>query len=139
MALGEAPEEFDRLYEELLAPYEPAHPLLTSEIKTLAKLYWDYERWERARDGLLRREMELLDLDQLKMKQALERQTFDASQHEVFSQGLRRATTAPPSSSKFSPTWGNSSTWWKGANSLRITKCSSGRFTGRARLGVGAE
>ncbi len=27
MALGEAPEEFERLCQELLAPYEPAHPL----------------------------------------------------------------------------------------------------------------
>ncbi|HUU14431.1 MAG TPA: hypothetical protein VM182_12100 [Terriglobia bacterium] len=73
LALGEDPREFENLYQSLLCAYEPADPLWAKQVEDLAKLYWRRGRLERARDGLLRREMETVDADQERRRLELDR------------------------------------------------------------------
>jgi len=80
LALGENPEEFENLYQTLLRAYEPADPLWAKLVEDLAKLYWRRGRLERARDGLLRREMEALDVDQERRRLELDRDFLTAEE-----------------------------------------------------------
>ena len=80
LALGEDPEEFENLYQSLLRAYEPADPLWAQQVEDLAKLYWRRGRLERARDGLLRREMEALDVDQERRRLELDRDFLTAEE-----------------------------------------------------------
>lgn len=73
LALGEDAADFEQLYQSLLGAYEPADPLWAQQVEDLAKLYWRRGRLERARDGLLRREMEALDVDQERRRLELSR------------------------------------------------------------------
>jgi len=55
-ALGEKPEEFDRLYEDLLRAYRPADPLWARQVEDLARLYWRRARLDRIKNALLLRQ-----------------------------------------------------------------------------------
>ncbi len=101
IALGEDPQEFDRLYRDLLDAYQPTDPLWAKQVDDLAKLYWRQGRWERARSGVLRREMELLEVQQLRRKQEQNRESIDYLGAEVSEVGLRRLQD---SSAKFEET-----------------------------------
>ena len=55
-ALGEDPEEFDRLYQDLLRAYQPADPLWARQVEDLARLYWRRARLDRIKNALLLRQ-----------------------------------------------------------------------------------
>jgi hypothetical protein len=63
-ALGEDPEAFAQLHEELAEAYAPPDAIARGLVEDLAKLYWRQRRWERALDGLLRAERKQWELDQ---------------------------------------------------------------------------
>jgi len=64
LALGEDPEEFAQLHEELMEAYPPPDAMARGLVEDLAKLYWRQRRWERASDGLLRAERKHWELEQ---------------------------------------------------------------------------
>jgi hypothetical protein len=64
LALGEDPEEFAQLHEELMEAYPPPDAIARGLIEDLAKLYWRQRRWQRASDGLLRAERKHWELEQ---------------------------------------------------------------------------
>ena len=55
-ALGEDPEEFDQLYQDLLRAYRPADPLWARQVEDLARLYWRRARLDRIKSALLLRQ-----------------------------------------------------------------------------------
>lgn len=63
-ALGEDPEAFAQLHEELVEAYAPPDAIARGLVEDLAKLYWRQRRWERALDGLLRAERKQWELEQ---------------------------------------------------------------------------
>ncbi len=96
LALGESPEEFENLYQTLLCAYDPADPLWAKQVEDLAKLYWRRGRLERARDGLLRREMEALDVDQERRRLELDRDFLIAEEElRVDEEGLCQLRDSP--------------------------------------------
>ncbi len=89
LALGEDPETFAQLHEELVEAYQPSDAIARALVEDLAKLYWRQRRWERAADGLLRAERQQWELEQ---QAEAEGQAYDAATipHETFKQyGLR--------------------------------------------------
>jgi hypothetical protein len=92
LALGEDPEEFENLYQNLLRAYEPADPLWAKQVEDLAKLYWRRGRLERARDALLRQRMFQSQLEQEERLVEIERATFPDTEDrmvEVLQPSLR--------------------------------------------------
>jgi hypothetical protein len=93
--LGEDPGEFDRLYQGLLQAYAPGDELWAQQVEDLAKLYWRRRRLERARDALLRREVESLEAEQRDCRREIERATFaPTEQHRISFAVPRPATPA---------------------------------------------
>jgi hypothetical protein len=89
LALGEDPEAFAQLHEELLEAYQPPDAIARALVEDLAKLYWRQRRWERAADGLLRAERQQWELEQ---QADAEGHAYDAATipHETFKlYGLR--------------------------------------------------
>jgi len=89
LALGEDPEAFAQLHEELAEAYEPPDAIARALVEDLAKLYWRQRRWERAADGLLRAERQQWELEQ---QADAEGRAYDAATipHETFKlYGLR--------------------------------------------------
>jgi len=76
-ALGEDPEEFDKLKRELEASFGPGDALWAKQIDDLARLYWRRERLERAQTGLMRRALEAVEDAEHQRQLALEGATFD--------------------------------------------------------------
>src|SRR5208337_3702218 len=91
LALGEHPEEFDYLKQDLMLTYGPGDPLWEKQIDDLARLYWRRQRLERAQEGLMRRAMLAVEERQHRRRQELAEATFDASQ----SQDLDMERSAP--------------------------------------------
>jgi hypothetical protein len=89
LALGEDPEEFERLHQDLLSAYEPADPLSAKQVEDLAKLYW-----RRAREGLVRHELELLQREQQRRRTELERAAFAPSEGRLIEVDLPRPQDA---------------------------------------------
>jgi hypothetical protein len=83
LALGEDPEEFDYLKQDLMLTYGPGDPLWERQIDDLAKLYWRRRRLERAQDGLLRRAVLAVEEWQHRRRQQLAGATFDAAQPQA--------------------------------------------------------
>jgi hypothetical protein len=89
LALGEDPEAFAQLHEELAEAYAPSDAIARALVEDLAKLYWRQRRWECAADGLLRAERRQWELEQ---QAEAEGRAYDAATipHETFKQyGLR--------------------------------------------------
>ncbi len=76
LALGEDPEQFERLYADLLRVYEPGDALGVRLVEDLAHLYWRRQRLDRARDALLRHRLELLDLAHERRRQKFDREAL---------------------------------------------------------------
>ena len=57
-ALGEDPQRFEKLKQELAASFGPGDALWDQQLEDLAKLYWRRNRIERMRTGLMRRTLE---------------------------------------------------------------------------------
>ena len=80
LALGEDPEQFQTLIEELMSDFGPGDALWEKQIEDLAWLYCRRERLERAQAGLKRRALQGIDDWQHRRQQEMARVTFDASQ-----------------------------------------------------------
>jgi len=76
-ALGEDPEELSRLHRRLADAYQPHDPLWAKQVEDLAYLYWRRARLDRARDALLRRELELLEVEKHEQRRTFEQTTLD--------------------------------------------------------------
>ena len=91
-ALGEDPEQFQTLIQELRSAFGPGDALWEKQIEDLAWLYWRRKRLERAQDGLRRRASQGVDDWQHRRRQEMARVTFDASQHEMLDANLSGST-----------------------------------------------
>jgi hypothetical protein len=92
LALGEDPEQFQTLTEELMSAFGPGDALWEKQVEDLAWLYSRRERLERAQDGLRRRALQAIEDWQHRRQQEMERVTFDASQHQVLDVDLPEST-----------------------------------------------
>jgi len=91
-ALGEDPEQFQNLKQELMRAFGPGDALWEKQIEDLAWLYWRRKRLERAQDGLRRRALQGVEDWQHRRRQEMARVTFDASQHEMLDANLSGST-----------------------------------------------
>jgi hypothetical protein len=92
LALGEDPEQFQTLTEELMSAFGPGDALWEKQIEDLTWLYSRRERLERAQEGLRRRALQGIDDWQHRRQQEMARVTFDASQHEILDVDLPEST-----------------------------------------------
>ena len=92
IALGEDPEQFQTLTQELMSDFGPGDALWEKQIEDLAWLYWRRERLERAQAGLKRRALQAIDDWQHRRQQEMARITFDASQHDMLEVNLSDST-----------------------------------------------
>jgi hypothetical protein len=80
LALGEDPEEFDYLKQDLMLTYGPGDPLWEKQIDDLARLYWRRRRLERAQEGMMRRAVLAVEEWQHRRRQEIAGATFGPSQ-----------------------------------------------------------
>jgi len=92
LALGEDPEQFQTLTEELMSAFGPGDALWEKQVEDLAWLYCRRERLERAQAGLRRRALQAIDDWQHRRRQEMAHVTFDASQHEMLDVHLSDST-----------------------------------------------
>jgi hypothetical protein len=92
LALGEDPEQFQTLTQELMSAFGPGDALWDKQVEDLTWLYWRRERLERAEEGLKRRALQAIDDWQHRRQQEMARVTFDASQHEMLEVNLSEST-----------------------------------------------
>jgi len=78
-ALGEDPQEFAALKQELRESFGPGDGLLERQIDDLARLYWRRGRLERAETGLMRRALLALEERQYQRRLELEGARFNAA------------------------------------------------------------
>jgi hypothetical protein len=62
-ALGEDPEQFERLYDSLLADWQPENEYQTSLVHRMARLMWRLERFDRIQESLMVHQLQALDHD----------------------------------------------------------------------------
>ena len=82
-ALGEDPQEFDFLLEELKTTYGPGDALWHKQIDDLAQLYWRRSRLERVRAAVVRLALHKLEERQERRRQEIEESTFGPAECEV--------------------------------------------------------
>ena len=92
MALGEDPQQFQTLTQELMSAFGPGDALWEKQVEDLAWLYCRRERVERAEEGLKRRALQAIEDWQHRRRQEMARVTFDASQHEMLNVNLSEST-----------------------------------------------
>jgi hypothetical protein len=61
--LGEDPEQYERLYESLVADWEPENEYQTSLVRRMARLMWRLERFDRIEESLMVYQLQALDHD----------------------------------------------------------------------------
>jgi hypothetical protein len=83
LALGEDPQEFDNLKQELMTAYGPGDALWEKQVDDLARLYWRRQRLDRAQEGLMRRALLEVEEWQHRRQQEMAGATFDASQSQA--------------------------------------------------------
>jgi hypothetical protein len=83
LALGEDPEEFENLKQELMTSFGPGDALWEKQIDDLARFYWRRERLERAQEGMMRRALLAVEDWQHRRRQEMAGATFAASQPEI--------------------------------------------------------
>jgi hypothetical protein len=62
-ALGEDPEQYERLYDSLLADWQPENEYQTSLVRRMARLMWRLERFDRIQESLMVYQLQALDHD----------------------------------------------------------------------------
>jgi hypothetical protein len=62
-ALGEDPEQYESLYNSLLADWRPENEYQTSLVRRMARLMWRLERFDRIQESLMVYQLEALDHD----------------------------------------------------------------------------
>jgi len=82
-ALGEDPERFQALREELRSAFGPGDALWEKQMEDLAWLYWRRERLERAQEALRRRALQGIEEWQQGRRREMAGVTFEASRHEL--------------------------------------------------------
>jgi hypothetical protein len=82
-ALGEDPERFQALSEELKSAFAPGDALQERQVEDLAWLYWRRERLERAQEALRRRALQGIEEWQQRRRREMAGVTFEASRHEL--------------------------------------------------------
>jgi len=82
-ALGEDPEEFENLKQELRGSFGPGDELWEKQIDELARLYWRRDRLERIQTSLMRRAVLEHDEWQRTRRKQIDSVTFDSSQSWV--------------------------------------------------------
>ncbi len=92
LALGEDPQEFENLKQELMSALTPGDALWEKQIDDLTWLYWRRDRLERAEAGLKRRALQGIEDWQHRRRQEMARVTFDASQHGMLDVNLSEST-----------------------------------------------
>ena len=70
-ALGEDPEQFQALMEELRNAFGPGDALEERQVEDLAWLYWRRERLERTLSGLRRRALQEIEERQHRRRQEM--------------------------------------------------------------------
>jgi hypothetical protein len=83
LALGEDPEAFENLKQELMTSFGPGDALWEKQIDDLARLYWRRQRLERAQSGLMRRALLAVEERQHRRQQEIAGVTFAASQADI--------------------------------------------------------
>jgi hypothetical protein len=86
-----------QLYRQLIAPYEPAPPLLARQFEDLARLYLELEAWERIRDAQLEDRWQQTDIECRRSYQEMQRDLQGTAQ-ELLKNGLCRQ---PESAARF--------------------------------------
>src|SRR5208283_3962902 len=92
LALGEDPQEFENLKQQLKSAFGPGDALWEKQVEDLAWLYCRRERLGRAQEGLRRRALQGIDDWQHGRQQEMARVTFAASRHEMFEVDLSEST-----------------------------------------------
>ena len=92
LALGEDPEEFESLKQELMTSFGPGHAPWEKQIDDLAKLYWRRARLERAQQGVMRRALRRVEDWQHRRRQEMAGATFDASQPQLIDISMTEPT-----------------------------------------------
>jgi hypothetical protein len=92
LALGEDPQEFENLKQELMSAFGPGDALWEKQVEDLTWLYCRRERVQRAEEGLKRRALQAVDDWQHRRQQEMARVTFDASRHEMLNLNLSDST-----------------------------------------------
>ena len=92
LALGEDPQEFENLKQELMSALTPGDALWEKQIDDLTWLYCRRERLDRAQAGLKRRALQGIDDWQHRRQQEMARVTFDAFQHDMLDVNLSEST-----------------------------------------------
>jgi hypothetical protein len=92
LALGEDPQEYKALIEQMMTTYGPGDDLWTKQIEDLAKLYWRRSRLERMQAGVMRRA--LLGVEEWQHRRALDmaNATFDPTQPEMLSSSMAESS-----------------------------------------------
>ena len=83
LALGEDPQEFQALQENLLTTFGPGDELWCRQIEDLAKLYWRRSRLERMQTGFLRRALLRVEEWQERREVEMANATFEPSEPEM--------------------------------------------------------
>jgi hypothetical protein len=83
LALGEDPERFQALSEELKSAFAPGDAFFERQIEDLAWLYWRRGRLEQMLTGLRRRALQEIEEWQHRRQREMAGVTFDASRHEL--------------------------------------------------------
>jgi hypothetical protein len=80
LALGEDPQEFDDLKQELMTTYGPGDALWEKQIDDLARLYWRRQRLGRAQEGMMRRALLAVEEWQHRRRREIAGATFGPAQ-----------------------------------------------------------
>jgi hypothetical protein len=91
-ALGEDPERYAALNQELATAYGPGDALWERQIDDLARLYWRRDRIERMETGLMRDALEQVEERRGVLARALADVTFEPSQCEAVALDLPKPT-----------------------------------------------
>jgi hypothetical protein len=95
-ALDEDPREFVSLRDALLESFRPANAAQMLLVEDLALLRWKKRRNQRAQDGLLRQNLEKLEMERLRRNLELEQEGCEAPHAEVLAKGLVRVPDSAP-------------------------------------------
>jgi len=79
-ALGEDPEQFEKLKRDLMTSFGPGDALWEMQIDDLARLYWRRERLERMQEGVMRRALQAVEEWQHRRQLEMAGATLETSQ-----------------------------------------------------------
>lgn len=94
-ALGEDPEEFARLYSDLLEEWRPKAATARRLVRHLAGLMWKLDRVARAELGVIMRRLEALQAERSLNAQSVGQYRYEGPEAEVVSVGLAGAKDSP--------------------------------------------